>query len=267
MSTPVKYCALATDYDGTIAQHGDVTEATRAALRRWQEAGRKLIMVTGRELPDLQKVYPFIKSFDCIVAENGALLYWPAKEEKKVLAAPPPAQFIDSLRDHGVTPLSFGEVIVGTQENYKGVVLEIIEKLGLKLKVILNKGALMVLPTSVDKATGLIAAANAMNIDLADIAGVGDAENDQVFLALCGYSAATGNALSFLKKQVHYVTKATHGAGVEELIEKLLNTDSVTPPEKTAQQELFQDAQETKSSVGAETPASENSDPQHLSSR
>jgi hypothetical protein len=235
-----KYLALATDYDGTIAQHGDVTDTTREALQRWKEAGRKLILVTGRELPDLQKVCPFTKSFDCIVAENGALLYWPATGRKNVLATAAPKEFIDCLRARGVSPLSFGEVIVATQENYKGVVLEVIEELGLKLKVILNKGALMVLPTSVDKATGLIAAANAMEIGLADIAGVGDAENDQVFLALCGYSAAVGNALSFLKKQVHYVTKATHGAGVEELIEKLLSANGDPTPEKSAQQELFE---------------------------
>jgi HAD superfamily hydrolase (TIGR01484 family) len=237
-----KYLALATDYDGTIAQHGDVTESTRVALTRWKEAGRKLLMVTGRELPDLQKVCPFTKLFDCIVAENGALLYWPAKGEKRALVAPPPMQFIDCLRARGVSPLSFGEAIVATQETYKGVVLEAIEDLGLKLRVILNKGALMVLPASVDKATGLTEAANAMGIPLTDIAGVGDAENDQVFLTLCGYSAAVGNALSFLKKQVHYVTKATHGAGVEELIDKLLSSDSDALPEKAIQPELFEGA-------------------------
>jgi HAD superfamily hydrolase (TIGR01484 family) len=235
-----KYLALATDYDGTIAQHGDVTESTHAALTRWKEAGRKLLMVTGRELPDLQKVCSFTKLFDCIVAENGALLYWPAKGEKRALVAPPPLQFIECLRARGVSPLSFGEVIVATQETYKGVVLEAIEDLGLKLRVILNKGALMVLPATVDKATGLTEAATAMDIPLADIAGVGDAENDQVFLTLCGYSAAVGNALGFLKKQVHYVTKATHGAGVQELIEKLLSSDSQALPEKAIQPELFE---------------------------
>jgi HAD superfamily hydrolase (TIGR01484 family) len=250
-----KYLALATDYDGTIAQHGDVTDATRHALQRWKEAGRKLLLVTGRELPDLQRVCPFTKSFDCIVAENGALLYWPETGRKNILAAAPPAEFIHCLRTLGVSPLSFGEVIVATQENYKGVVLQAIEELGLKLKVILNKGALMILPTSADKATGLVAAANAMGLALADIAGVGDAENDQVFLALCGYSAAVGNALSFLKKQVHYVTKATHGAGVEELIEKLLAADDSTLPEKITQQELFgADAPGPTNLVGKDTP-------------
>jgi HAD superfamily hydrolase (TIGR01484 family) len=239
VNTKPKYLALATDYDGTIAQHGDVTKSTQAALVRWKEAGRKLILVTGREIPDLQKVCHFTKLFDCIVGENGALLYWPAKGEKKVLVAPPPHEFIECLRAQGVTPLSFGEVIVATQETYKGVVLEAIEELGLKLRVILNKGALMVLPASVDKATGLSEAATAMGLGLADIAGVGDAENDQVFLTLCGYSAAVGNALGFLKKQVHYVTKATHGAGVEELIEKLLSNGKDALPEKAEQPELF----------------------------
>ena len=240
MSDRPKYLALATDYDGTIAQHGDVTESTHAVLLRWKQAGRKLMLVTGRELPDLKKVCPFTKDFDCIVGENGALLFWPASGQKKILADRPPDEFIHCLRTKGVSPLSFGEVIVATQETYRGVILETIEELDLKLKVILNKGALMVLPTGVDKATGLMEAAKCMDLALADIAGVGDAENDHAFLNLCGYSAAVGNALSFLKKEVHYVTKATHGAGVEELINKLLANGGSTLLEKTKQPELFE---------------------------
>jgi HAD superfamily hydrolase (TIGR01484 family) len=239
MNPARKFCGLATDYDGTIARLGAVSEPTRAALTRWKEAGRKLILVTGRELPDLERVCPFTKLFDAIVAENGALLYWPATGEKKILATAPPPEFLDCLRARGVHPLSLGNAIVATSESFKGVVLQVIEDFGLKLKIILNKGDVMVLPTSVDKATGLIAALKEMNLSISDMAGVGDAENDQVFLALCGYSAAVGNALDFLKKQVHYVTDATHGAGVEELIEKLLHTDAASPPVEEAQPNLL----------------------------
>lgn len=238
MNPKAKYTALATDYDGTIARHGEVSPATHAALLRWKETGRKLIMVTGRELPDLQNVCPYCASFDCIVAENGALIDWPATRKKQLLAPPPPPEFIHRLREKGVSPLSVGEAIVATQETFKGVVVETIEELGVKLKPVLNKGALMVLPTSVDKATGLTAAAKDMGIALADIVGVGDAENDQVFLALCGYSAAVGSALDFLKKQVHYVATASHGAGVEELIHKLLSSDGAHPATEQ-QPELF----------------------------
>jgi hydroxymethylpyrimidine pyrophosphatase-like HAD family hydrolase len=223
---------LATDYDGTIARHGDVEDSTIDALLRWKDSGRQLLLVTGREMPDLRHVFSRWNIFDGIVAENGALIYWPGANGKRVLAPPPPVEFISRLRARGVTPLSAGEVIVATLENYRGVVLEVIEELELKWKVILNKGAVMVLPVEIDKATGLRAALQEMNLTPADAVGVGDAENDQVFLNACGYSVAVANALSFLKKQVHYVTRATHGAGVEELIAKLLGGDHLPAPMK-----------------------------------
>jgi len=45
------FLALATDYDGTIAHDGVVDEATVAALARLKKARRKLIVLTGRQLP------------------------------------------------------------------------------------------------------------------------------------------------------------------------------------------------------------------------
>ena len=81
--------ALATDYDETIADEGIVSEATQAALQRLKETGRKLILVTGRELADLERVFPGIEIFDKIVAENGAILYTPASKEQRDLAPSP----------------------------------------------------------------------------------------------------------------------------------------------------------------------------------
>ncbi len=52
------FLALATDYDGTIAHDGLVPDATLESLVRLKESGRLLIMVTGRELPDLERVFP-----------------------------------------------------------------------------------------------------------------------------------------------------------------------------------------------------------------
>lgn len=69
------FIALATDYDGTIAHDGKVEDKTIAALRRVKDSGRKLILVTGRELPDLKQVFPQVELFDKVVAENGALLW------------------------------------------------------------------------------------------------------------------------------------------------------------------------------------------------
>jgi HAD superfamily hydrolase (TIGR01484 family) len=66
------FVALATDYDGTLAEDGLVAEETIAALRSFRQSGRKLILVTGRELPDLRSVFPHLHLFDAAVVENRA---------------------------------------------------------------------------------------------------------------------------------------------------------------------------------------------------
>jgi HAD superfamily hydrolase (TIGR01484 family) len=221
----MRFLALATDYDGTLAQHGNVNDSTCAALKQLQESGRKLILVTGRQLPDLLKVFPTTKLFDWIVAENGALLYHPVTEEVKVLAAEPPKLFVDLLRECGVRPLSIGRSIVATSESYKEVVLQAIKQLGLDLQVILNKGDVMILSGNVDKATGLLAALAELKIPPSAVVGVGDAENDFAFLRICGYPVAVANALPPLKQQARLVTQSSHGAGVEKLIGRILTND------------------------------------------
>src|SRR5262245_37293192 len=106
------YMALATDYDGTLATDGTVAEETWQAVKRLRDSGRKVILVTGRELDDLQSICPELERFDRVVAENGGLLYRPATREQKVLGPPPPKEFIQALRDRGLTQLGIGQTIV-----------------------------------------------------------------------------------------------------------------------------------------------------------
>ncbi len=47
--------------------------ATRAALEKLRAGGRRVLLVTGRRLDDLQQVCPDLSVFDGIVAENGAV--------------------------------------------------------------------------------------------------------------------------------------------------------------------------------------------------
>ena len=68
----MRYFVLACDYDGTLALNGQVSEEITAALKRVRESGRKLILVTGRELDHLQEIYSHLELFDWVVAENGA---------------------------------------------------------------------------------------------------------------------------------------------------------------------------------------------------
>lgn len=81
----MRYHVLVCDYDGTIAFDGRVNEKVLAALKRLKASGRKLILVTGRELDDILFVFPEISLFDRVVAENGSVLYDPASREEKAI--------------------------------------------------------------------------------------------------------------------------------------------------------------------------------------
>src|ERR1051326_7518836 len=88
----MRYHALACDYDGTIAWNGTVDAETIAALEKLRESGRKLVLVTGRELDDLMRVFPRLDLFDRAVVENRAVLYRPATRDQKLLAETPPKE-------------------------------------------------------------------------------------------------------------------------------------------------------------------------------
>ncbi len=231
----MRYLVVATDYDGTLATQGLVSEEAIRALERLRASGRRLILVTGREVPDLLRVLgPVDLLFDCIVAENGAVLYWPASRGTKVLADRPTDQFIRALREKHVEPLSVGQVVVATSTSHDTTVLEVIEDLGLELQLIFNKGSLMVLPSGVNKATGLAAALADMGVSPHQVVGIGDAENDHALLSFCGFGVAVANAVPLLKERANLVTQAADGAGVAEFAAMLLATDLADLPDRLA---------------------------------
>jgi hydroxymethylpyrimidine pyrophosphatase-like HAD family hydrolase len=221
----MRYLALATDYDGTLATHGAVLPDTLKALRRLAGTGRRLILVTGRQMGDLMQVFPEVTIFDWVVAENGALIYNPKSRETRLMAEPPPAHFVEEVKRRGVDPLFVGQVVVATVEPNETTVIEVIRELGLELQVIFNKGSVMVLPSSVNKATGLAAALKQMDLSPDNVVGIGDAENDYAFLSMVGYGVAVANALEAVKERADHVTQGRAGAGVQEIIERLVSED------------------------------------------
>ncbi len=217
--------ALAVDYDGTLAIEGKISATTIEKLIAIKASGRKLIMVTGRTLDELKQIFDRLDLFERIVAENGALLYRPQTETQSLLAEPLPDQFITQLKTRGITPLNIGKVIAATLEPQETFVLEIIRDLGLELEIIFNKGAVMVLPSGVNKGSGLAAAVKELGLSLHNLIGIGDAQNDHIFLNTVGLGVAVANASESLKQNASLVTNGAAGQGVEELIDQLLEDE------------------------------------------
>lgn len=220
----MRYASLACDFDGTLASDGHVPDEVIAALTRVTASGRSLILVTGRRLDDLFRVFTHVNLFDYIVCENGAVLYKPSTKVTKMLATPPPKRFTEELAARGITP-EIGKVIISTWHPAETKVLETIEKLGLDLHISFNKGAVMILPPGVNKGTGLKEALSEMQLSPHNIVGVGDAENDLSFLSVSECSVAVGNALASVKEYADIIVKQDHGRGVIELIDRLLSDD------------------------------------------
>ncbi|HXG61273.1 MAG TPA: HAD-IIB family hydrolase, partial [Planctomycetota bacterium] len=221
----MRFFLLACDYDGTLAREGRVGPAEERALERLRASGRKLILVTGRLLEDLLGAFPRADLFDRIVAENGAVLYAPESREVRVLAKPPPEEFVRALAARIGAPPATGRVLTATGRPHERDVLEAIRDAGLELHVIFNKGAVMVLPAGVTKATGLAAALEEMDVSPHNTVGVGDAENDHAFLDLCECAVAVRDALPAVRARADWVTAGGAGAGVVELVERILATD------------------------------------------
>ncbi len=221
----MRYFALATDYDGTLATGGVVLDSTRRGLERLAASGRRVVLVTGRQLDDLAQAFAHLDVFERVVAENGAVLFSPATRDLRLLDEPPPPAFCEELRRRGVEDLSAGKVIVATREPFQHVVLETIRAMGLELHVEFNKGAVMVLPAGTTKRTGLAAALEEMHLSPHGVVGVGDAENDHAFLSYCECAVSVANALPSLKERSDWVTPSPEGAGVVELIDRMLADD------------------------------------------
>jgi hypothetical protein len=221
----MRYLVLASDFDGTLAHDAIVDQDVILALERCRDSGRRLVMVTGRELADLVQVFERLDLFEYVVVENGATLFHPETGVEKSLVERPPEEFIRTLESRGVTPISVGTAIVATLSPHETTVLQTIHDFGLELQVIFNKGAVMILPSGVNKATGLKAALAAMGVSRHNVVSVGDAENDHALLGYTEAGVAIADAVPTLLQRADLVTNGTAGFGVIELVDRLIASD------------------------------------------
>ncbi len=247
----MRYLALATDYDGTLAKDGVVSESALRALQLLLDTGRKLILVTGRHLEDLKTVFPQLKMFHRVVAENGALLYDPGSKKERLLCEKPPQTLLDELRRRHI-PFSVGRAIIATHVPHDVATLRAIKALGLELQVIFNKGSVMVLPSGINKSTGLDVALEQLGLSRHNTVGIGDAENDHAFLACCECAVAVENALPALKQRADFVTTADRSNGVRELIERMIADDLASLAPRLSRHNILLGSRVSEGEAGGE---------------
>jgi hypothetical protein len=127
--------------------------------------------------------------FDVVVAENGAILHFPASGRHAMLAHPPSPAFLAELRARHVD-FTVGECVIEADASAAAIILQVVRTLELPLTLLFNRSRLMVLPIAVAKSTGLRHALRALRVSVHNTVGIGDAENDYDLLDACEVGAA-----------------------------------------------------------------------------
>jgi hypothetical protein len=223
----VFFKALACDYDGTLAFEDRIPPAVREALGRARTAGLRLILVTGRTFFELTRVCDCLELFDAVVAENGAVLYYPGSAMIRDQGPPVPGRLLAELDRRGIY-YQVGRVIVGTARGDEGGLKEALAAAGVTRDLIYNRAALMLLPAGVSKGSGVQQALRVLGLSPHDVLALGDAENDLPLFDACGFSACPGDSLPAVLGRVDWVFPGVHGAGIAAAIIERILPDHLT---------------------------------------
>ena len=224
--------ALACDYDGTLAFEDRISPAVHEALQRARTAGLRLILVTGRTFFELTRVCDCLELFDAVVAENGAVLYYPGSAMVRDQGPPVPGRLLAELDRRGIY-YQVGRVIVGTARGDEGGLKEALAAAGVTRDLIYNRAALMLLPAGVSKGSGVHQALRVLALSPHDVLAVGDAENDLPLFDACGFSGCPGDSLRAVQERVDWVFPGVHGAGIAAAITEQILPDRLVIPDSS----------------------------------
>ena len=216
----MKLAALALDYDGTIAVDGILGPSVRDAIAAARLLGIVVVLVTGRRLADLRRAVGDLTCVDVVVAENGAVLEFPASERHVVLSHPPNRAFMDELQRRGVH-MTIGETVIETDATSAPTALDVLRQLEQPLILAFNRGRLMLLPQAVAKSTGLRQALAALRVSIHNTVGIGDAENDHDLLDACEVGVAVAWGSPALRAVADEVIEGTGPAAVGDYIRRI----------------------------------------------
>jgi len=216
---------LATDFDGTLARDGYVQPETWDLLRQARLSGISLILVTGRILDSFFTDEPFSSLFEVIVAEDGAVIYFPKKntvQQPFGRISPVLIQRLDQLK----VPLERGLSIVATRVPHDETIMNVLQELNVGATIEYNMGAVMLLPPGATKGTGLSYALQELGYSHHNVIACGDAENDISLLRLAELAVAVPNALPKVKALADVVLPLDPqdpGTGINQLLLQLLS--------------------------------------------
>lgn len=229
----MKLKAIATDVDRTLTDDRERLDLNAVrTIRLLEEAGVPVILCSGRDMSSVGTLSLYMGAMGLVVCEDGALvgsmggvLHWmvrPLADRDRV------DRGLGVLREaYGsavqVIPIParvLSYVLLRTLDQEAANRLLAERETGARL---LDSGLAFELADSgVDKGRGLIEAAGLINLDVSEIAAVGDNFNDIDMFRVVGWSAAVANAPDAVKAEAAYVCRRPHGQGFVEAVREVV---------------------------------------------
>lgn len=97
----MRLSVLPLDYDGTIACRDRVDPSVLGAIADARRRGIAVMLVTGQRLDDLRRVAGELHFVEGVLAENGAVVYFPSGGLTNTLAPPISPSYASEPKSRG----------------------------------------------------------------------------------------------------------------------------------------------------------------------
>lgn len=223
----MSYKILATDIDGTITdERGHIHLKALEWIRKLEDKGVPVILVSGRPLPFLESLSLFIGTSGPLIAENGAVVkingqtisFGDPKLAKDALEMLQSAGMQIDLDDDNRYRL----VDISLKKNTDPELIQslIIEK-ELPVAVLVTNVMIHLVDNQVSKGKTLLKVLADLKIAPAETVVSGDSYNDLPLFEIGAFNLAVGNAAPTLQSRADLVAKAMYGEGFTQLIQEI----------------------------------------------
>ena len=229
--------AIAVDIDGTITDETrKICISAIESLRKAEEKGIPTIIVTGNVVNYAYAIEVSIGCSGGLVAENGGVVFKEGQNNNAVETMVE-RDFVTSAEKHLKEKLGEKFDQHASHDNMyrltETVFYKTIDRTELEealkdfkyidqLEIYDSGFALHITDKRVNKGTSLRYLCERNGINMENVMGIGDSQNDEDFLKETGYKIAVGNADDKLKEISTYACENLFGDGVAEAIEKFV---------------------------------------------
>ena len=229
--------ALATDVDGTLTlRRGDIRLSPYAlrGVRLAEASGVKVILVSGNSLPVTAGLSVYLGTSGPVVAENGCIVFYRSRVIH-VCELTVPSDLVELVRSMGLVDSWQNHYRVHDLAFYVprgiGSVDDIIDKVSKEASRfgvrVLWSGYALHLNAGGGKALGVSKALELIGTSPAELAAIGDGENDLDMLGIAAFSGSPSDAAESVRERVAYVASNPGGLGFFEFVKEVLRRNAL----------------------------------------